>query len=319
MRKFWRSGDPFIWLTGTALALCLLMIAGMITIILFNGAGVFWARDLVRLRLDGGDAALGQLLERQAIPQEDGVFRVQFKVGNRDAYGLDFRWVDEADIQERDLPGDAVVFERMEWGDFYGFISGLYEGEQQLSSGGEAGWEALQPALERSRAQREGIEELEEGEIGRLNYRLEDLRLEIRRREMESHESEELARLKAEQERLWTAYEVQTKALDELRRESRKQEVAVTLADGRERRVRVVDIVRAYRPNRMSALEKAGLYLAKTWEFVSGQPRESNTEGGIFPNGRENLYDFAGTEAAEERNSWSAGLTSSSTISSRNS
>jgi phosphate transport system permease protein len=33
----------------------------------------------------------------------------------------------------------------------------------------------------------------------------------------------------------------------------------------------------------MSWSERAGLYLSRTWEFVSGEPRESNTEGGIFP------------------------------------
>ena len=36
MRKFWSSGDPFIWLTGAALAFCLLMITGMVVIILYN-------------------------------------------------------------------------------------------------------------------------------------------------------------------------------------------------------------------------------------------------------------------------------------------
>jgi len=39
--NFWRTGDPFIWLTGGALACCLLMITGLIGIILNNGLGVF--------------------------------------------------------------------------------------------------------------------------------------------------------------------------------------------------------------------------------------------------------------------------------------
>jgi len=33
----------------------------------------------------------------------------------------------------------------------------------------------------------------------------------------------------------------------------------------------------------MGVPAKTGFYLGKVWEFVSGDPRESNTEGGVFP------------------------------------
>jgi phosphate transport system permease protein len=33
----------------------------------------------------------------------------------------------------------------------------------------------------------------------------------------------------------------------------------------------------------MGALGKAGLYLSRVWSFVADDPRESNTEGGVFP------------------------------------
>ena len=108
--KFWRGGDPFIWLTGSALALCLLMITGLVSIILYNGMGVFWPKDMELLRLRDGEVAMGRLLDRQAIPEGDGKHRLQLKVGNRDAYGLDFRWVDEELITGREEPAAAVVF-----------------------------------------------------------------------------------------------------------------------------------------------------------------------------------------------------------------
>src|SRR5690606_8910203 len=41
--------------------------------------------------------------------------------------------------------------------------------------------------------------------------------------------------------------------------------------------------VRAYQPNAMNIFGKTGFYLSKIWEFVSDDPREANTEGGIFP------------------------------------
>jgi phosphate transport system permease protein len=38
-----------------------------------------------------------------------------------------------------------------------------------------------------------------------------------------------------------------------------------------------------YRPNSMGLFSKIGFYVSKVWEFVSDDPRESNTEGGVFP------------------------------------
>jgi phosphate transport system permease protein len=43
------------------------------------------------------------------------------------------------------------------------------------------------------------------------------------------------------------------------------------------------DIVRIVRTNDLGPAGKASVYLSRIWEFVSGEPRESNTEGGIFP------------------------------------
>ena len=88
---FWRRGDPFIWLTGGALALCLAMIAGLVGIIVYHGAGAFWPQDLTLLRLQDDRRVLGKLVDRQPIPGTAESHRVQLKVGNRDVYGQDFR------------------------------------------------------------------------------------------------------------------------------------------------------------------------------------------------------------------------------------
>ena len=46
---------------------------------------------------------------------------------------------------------------------------------------------------------------------------------------------------------------------------------------------RLAQIVRAYHPNALGLLGKVRFYLATLWEFATDDPRESNTEGGIFP------------------------------------
>jgi phosphate transport system permease protein len=47
--------------------------------------------------------------------------------------------------------------------------------------------------------------------------------------------------------------------------------------------VPLAQVVRAYRPNLMNLPDKIRFYLEKVWEFIADDPRESNTEGGVFP------------------------------------
>jgi len=54
-------------------------------------------------------------------------------------------------------------------------------------------------------------------------------------------------------------------------------------AAGHDTKLYAGEIVDAWRPNRMGVGAKFGHYVAGVWGFMSGDPRESNTEGGIWP------------------------------------
>ena len=71
MRRFLQGGEPFVWLSGGALALCLLMIAGLVIVVVVNGVGFFWPTDLVEIELKGGERLLGQEVGREEIPADD--------------------------------------------------------------------------------------------------------------------------------------------------------------------------------------------------------------------------------------------------------
>ena len=79
-----------------------------------NGLGFFWPSPIVRLTLADGTALMGEVTEREAIPTPGAApggptqFRIQLKIGNRDLYGADFVWVDDAKIVKRETPADAV-------------------------------------------------------------------------------------------------------------------------------------------------------------------------------------------------------------------
>src|SRR5215510_11520366 len=118
--KFWRSGDPFVWMTGGALALSLIMILALIVIVATNALGFFWPDRLVQAKLKDGSELLGQIIVREEIPTPDAKaettkYRSEFQVANRDLYGADFRWVNDEDIVAQSFPPEALVFERWEW------------------------------------------------------------------------------------------------------------------------------------------------------------------------------------------------------------
>jgi phosphate transport system permease protein len=294
MKTFWKSGDPFIWLTGGALAFSLLMILGLIFLILFNGLQQFWPADLVELEMDDGQRVLGEIWDRERIPQngpeikEGENYRIRLNRGNRDLYALDFVWIDESDIETRSCPAEAIVLERQEWGNFHGYFRSLEVDGETVERNLEMAWPTIQEYLDQMKDLRRQIERIERGEIGDINYDLERLRLGLRKIHMESDTTESEVReringIKEEIEDLQTNYLRKEEDLESLYSISRRFVITMEAVDGREKGIPVFDIVRMYRPNRMNVLGKSGYYLGKVWEFVSGDPRESNTEGGIFP------------------------------------
>ena len=90
LKRFIESGSLFVWLCGGALGVSLLMIGGLVLLILVNGMGYFWPKDLVQYTLKDGTMVLGEYVMSEMIPGSEssthpqGRWRIQLKVGNRD-------------------------------------------------------------------------------------------------------------------------------------------------------------------------------------------------------------------------------------------
>ncbi|HML94744.1 MAG TPA: phosphate ABC transporter permease PstA [Thermodesulfobacteriota bacterium] len=289
MNKYWKSGDPFVWLTGVALMFSLLMIAGLMYLIAAKGLGFFWPSDLAEVKLKDGSVFLGEITGHEKAkvhgPEGEDVFveRTQLKIGNRDIYGLDFKWIDDNNIEDTSYPKYAVALERREWGNMYGFIKQISEGGNVICTGNEGCWPVLESQLPVYSQIYEEIKGIEKGAIGGINREIEHLRLEIRGEEMGSKNEEKISRLEAQIKEEEARYREQEEKLAKLYSEFGKEVVTITSVDGRDKEMPLGNIVRAYRPNSLGWFGKASLYLSKVWEFVSDEPREANTEGGVFP------------------------------------
>jgi phosphate transport system permease protein len=285
-------GQSLTWLCGGALAFNLLLVIGILALLAWNGLGYFWQRDLVQLDLKDGTRLLGEVWEVEQVPAEPGqpassaIDRLRIKVANRDVGGLDFAWIDESAIASRRMPPEAVLLERLEWGNFHGVMTELRQGGRTVARGPRV-WEELGPLHERSVERRERIEELEQGAIGDVNHEIERLRLDRRELELAEMPAAERARRAAALDRelaeRQAEYQQLSDRLFKMREELQADTLVVQTLAGDVKEMPVGMVVRALRPNDMGTLDKLGLYASRVWEFIADDPRESNTEGGIFP------------------------------------
>jgi len=294
-RKFVASGDLFVWASGAGLAVALMMVVGLLLLITVNGMGFFWTGDIVELTLTDGTRVMGQPAGREIIPHSvtpdspEGKGRVRVKIGNRDLYGLDFKWVDEDTIASQAFPPNAVLLERREWGNFYGWIKAIHRGETPHAEGSDTGWHALLPLVDRANEVHGMIDRIERIEIGVINAEIERARLRIKKLEMTTVGAQravpipEIEHLRAQASAAESLYQEKTIELEKLNAQFNEYAVVMVDVNGQEKQLPVGHIVRALRPNEMGTPAKTWIYLTNVWRVLADEPREANTEGGIFP------------------------------------
>ncbi len=303
MRQWFKSGDPWIWLIGGAVSISLIMVIGLLLLIAVRGLGHFWQPPIVETVFhDRGEEVriLGVIRESETVPaqvvREAGfevpeeqllVTRHLFHLGNRDLTGRDFQWFIEETMGEFSQPADAIVLERREWGDFFGYLESIKEDGAVIAEG-EAAFSELKERLARSSELVAATVRLERYDIGQINAALERERLEQRRIAMNDRLGEDeraalVAASLAEVERLNSEYEALRGELEALRASARRDALVASTADGREVTINLANVVRATRANTMTVPQKMREYISRFWDFMTGYPREANTEGGIFP------------------------------------
>ncbi len=301
VKKWFRSGSPWVWMNAGAVTASIVMVAALIILIAVRGLGHFWAKPIFEadyVEPNGTTIRLiGEVHDSEFVPAErlrdtgikipadvEMVQRFLVKTGNRDTGGLDFRWALGPQIKNKHFPEELITLERYEWGNFYGYVQSVKESGKVVAEGEQA-WPELLQRLERAEALHEQIKEIEKVEIGTINYNMERLRLRGRSLELKGEQpgSSKFVALDEKRAVLQLEYEGLQKNLNELLEQVRRDSITAEVMDGRIVEISLAQVVRAYQPNAMGVFSKSGFYLSKLWEFVSDDPREANTEGGIFP------------------------------------
>ncbi len=303
LQTWMRDGTPWIWFNAGAVTISVLMLFGLLVILGVNGLSHFWPRDVMRaiytLPVSNGEPEsieiIGEVVSNeeteamqlqgsglQLEPGQEILHRQLIRFGNRDLGSADFGWIFPQFLTEQSWPEDIVVLERREWSDFYGRLISVQSEGETLTLGDP--FAELQNRLQRTEAIHDEINTLEKGEIAQINWNMEQLRLQERRLRLQGNDSPEvIAGIRSERERLILEFESIQTQLNALYRDLERDTAVFEAANSVRVTISLADIVRAYRPNAMGVVGKLGLYFAKLGEFLTAEPREANTEGGIFP------------------------------------
>nr|MBP8173764.1 phosphate ABC transporter, permease protein PstA [Aeromonadaceae bacterium] len=129
MKKWFKSGTPWIWMTGGAVSLSLIAVLGLLTLIGWRGLVYFWPHPIYQWDLEEKgvkSTLIGEQHDTELVPvarlratglelkgeEREVLERYLVKTGNREYVPLDFRWILETDIRERSQPKELAVLER---------------------------------------------------------------------------------------------------------------------------------------------------------------------------------------------------------------
>lgn len=299
IKEWFKSGSPWVWLNAAAVSTCIILVAGLLLLIAVRGLGHFWPADVVEYNyVENGKKRLivGELIDTSVMSAKmakesgyklkdnaDTLVQHLIKTGNRDISGMDFRWIQQQNIQAESLPNEMVTIERREWGNFYGRLIAVKEEGKVIATGDQA-WSVVQERIEQALEIFEEIEYLQKKEIGAINYQFERLRLKQKSLELKgewtAEASSEQNHEKAELDKEYQGYQ---KQLGILYKKIRRDSLIASESTGTELEIPLESVIHVIRPNSMNVFTKIGQYILKVGEFVTEDPREANTEGGIFP------------------------------------
>jgi len=283
------------------LTIGLLMVVYLIGLIIVNGLEVFWPTRMVQIELrEGSKAGIndarqfgGKIVKvQQKATQAEGTrdhSEWQVMVGNKETYGFGFKYLDYADIAGVSYPADVMLLERLEYGDAIGFPIALQiKGAETVPATTAEFMARLQSLVKEVNQRRDEIRHLEKKDIGRINAKMDSLRLQQRTLERAqpadtSVPERQLKPLQSAMAALQAEYEVLAKRARDLRSQQDEHVLTYRLMTGEERRLALGHIVHYYFPNQLSAMQRLGLFVHNMWVFLSEEPREANTEGGVFP------------------------------------
>ncbi len=295
MNKWFKSGSPWIWLSAGGVSLSLISVLGLLWLIASRGLSYFWPSELYQFDIVDEQGiekvVIGEIYDREQIPvsqlahlnlvldpQQEVLERLLVKTGNRELVNLDFRWLLSHNIKNTLTPDDLVVVERRTHGNFYGYIDSIVLDGKIVTT------QQLPELLARVEDFQSKIDQLQKSDIGAINYQLERLRLKTRKYQLNNKLTADVqAAINSEINQLNAQYATLEKQLLEYRQDISRDHIIMRAMGGELVTINFEHILKVTFNNRLSFIDKTLLFFSQITSFLVEDPREANTEGGVFP------------------------------------
>ncbi|EPF2603383.1 TPA: phosphate ABC transporter permease PstA [Yersinia enterocolitica] len=299
-KKWFASGSPWIWLTAGAVSISLLALLGVVLLLAGQGMRYFWPSPVYVFELKqtaaGPVRVIGEIYQQQSIPREqleqagimlppeagETVTRYLIKTGNREIQGEDFHRLLDTDIQQRSQPKDLLVLDRHINGTAYGFLAGMLDNGQPVVGDNLA--QELQKRIPVIQALVRQSKDIQFRQMNMLNQQFEALRLQKKRLQMSGNfDGKAQDRIEAEWGELQRSHQAMMEKLRGLQSDQSRYTLLLRDMNGQVHPLPLSQINRAWYPNDMSLGQKLRHFAVQTHKFLTDNPRNANTEGGVFP------------------------------------
>ncbi|CND72007.1 phosphate ABC transporter permease [Yersinia enterocolitica] len=299
-KKWFASGSPWIWLTAGAVSISLLALLGVVLLLAGQGMRYFWPSPVYVFDLKqtaaGPVQVIGDIYQQQSIPREqleqagimlppeagETVTRYLIKTGNREIQGQDFHRLLDTDIQQRSQPKDLLVLDRHINGTAYGFLAGMLDNGQPVVGDNLA--QELQKRIPVIQALVRQSKDIQFRQMNMLNQQFEALRLQKKRLQMRGEfDGKAQDRIEAEWGELQRSHQAMMEKLRGLQIDQSRYTLLLRDMNGQVHPLPLSQINRAWYPNEMSLGQKLRHFVVQTHKFLTDNPRNANTEGGVFP------------------------------------
>ncbi|EKN4031531.1 phosphate ABC transporter permease PstA [Yersinia enterocolitica] len=299
-KKWFASGSPWIWLTAGAVSISLLALLGVVLLLAGQGMRYFWPSPVYVFELKqtaaGPVRVIGEIYQQQSIPREqleqagimlppeagETVTRYLIKTGNREIQGQDFHRLLDTDIQQRRQPKDLLVLDRHINGTAYGFLAGMLDNGQPVVGDNLA--QELQKRIPVIQALVRQSKDIQFRQMNMLNQQFEALRLQKKRLQMSGNfDGKAQDRIEAEWGELQRNHQAMMEKLRGLQSDQSRYTLLLRDMNGQVHPLPLSQINRAWYPNDMSLGQKLRHFAVQTHKFLTDNPRNANTEGGVFP------------------------------------
>ncbi|AOR61998.1 phosphate ABC transporter permease PstA [Pectobacterium wasabiae] len=298
MKRWFRSGIPWVWLTASSISISLLAMLAIIVLLAGQGMRYLWPQPVWLLALQPeqgvqraliGEIYAEQTLSPQQLQQADLASssgkeetRYLIKIGQREIYGQSFRALLSRDIIKFDNPADILVLKRTNNGTAYGYLAGMQEGEQSLVATDLPA--TLQHRVEQVQGLLAKTQAIRMGEMAKINQQFEALRLEEKKRQQaKTLDNQALARLQAERIELQRRFDELSRQLTALNLDINRDTVQLRDANGSVHLIPLRDIEQAWYPNAMSLWEKVRHWGQQAKYMLTHYSSDNNSTGQLFP------------------------------------